>query len=104
MKDYHNSRPRGKTRDAMQQPVAATAKRPGWQRHGWQRHGWRLIAIWGILFIAYSDSFQAGLVLDNAAIIGQDPRIRQATAQNALSILEGGYRYNNPDVGLYRPM
>ncbi len=44
-------------------PVAATAKRPGWQRHGW-----RLIPIWAVLLIAYSRSFQAGLVLDNASI------------------------------------
>ncbi len=43
-------------------------------------------------------------MLDNAYIIGEDPRIRQATAQNVFSILEGGYRYNNPDVGLYRPL
>ncbi len=74
------------------------------RKHGWQKHGWRLFAIWGLLFIAYSDSFRAGLVLDNASIIARDPRIRQVTAQNVLSILEVGYRYNNPDVGLYRPL
>ncbi len=77
----------------------AAARRPGWQRHGW-----RLLAIWGLLAIAYSNSFQSGLVLDNAAIIARDPRIRQATAQNVLSILDGGYRYNNPNAGLYRPL
>ena len=42
--------------------------------------------------------------MDNAAIIGQDPRIRSATAQNLAAILDGGYRYNNPNVGLYRPL
>ncbi len=77
----------------------AAARRPGWQRHGW-----RLLAIWGLLAIAYSNSFQSGLVLDNAAIIARDPRIRQATAQNVLSILDGGYRYNKPNAGLYRPL
>ncbi len=86
-------RPEGKI------PVAASAK-----RRGWQSHGWRLLAIWGLVLIAYSNSFQSGLVLDNTSIIGQDPRIRQATTQNVLSILEGGYRYNNPNVGLYRPL
>ncbi len=80
-------------------PVAAAARRPRWKSHGW-----RLLAIWGLLAIAYSNSFQSGLVLDNASIIGQDPRIRQATAQNIVSILEGGYRYNNTNVGLYRPL
>ncbi len=78
---------------------AAAAKRPAWQSHGW-----RLLAIWGLLLIAYSNSFQSGLVLDNASIIGQDPRIRQASARNISSILEGGYRYSNPNVGLYRPL
>jgi protein O-mannosyl-transferase len=92
-------RKRAEARPEGKKPVATLAKRPGWQRHGC-----RLLAIWGLLLIAYSDSFQAGLVLDNAYIIGQDPRIRQATAQNVFSILEGGYRYNNPDVGLYRPL
>ncbi len=79
-------------------PVAAM-KRPRWQSHGW-----RLLAIWGLLLIGYSNSFESGLVLDNAAIIGQDPRIRSATAQNLAAILDGGYRYNNPNVGLYRPL
>jgi hypothetical protein len=41
----------------------------------------------GLLLIAYSNSFQAGLVFDNASVIGQDPRIRRATLQNIASIL-----------------
>lgn len=86
-------------RPAGNQPIGAAARRPGWLSHGW-----RVLSIWGLLLIAYSNSFQAGLVLDNASIIGQDPRIRRATAQNVSAILEGGYRYNNPDVGLYRPL
>jgi tetratricopeptide (TPR) repeat protein len=83
----------------VKKPVPAAAKRPAWQRHVW-----RLAAIWGLVLIAYSDSFPSGLVLDNAAIIGQDPRTREASGRNFVSILEGGYRYNNPDVGLYRPL
>ncbi len=86
-------------RQEANQPAAAAPKRPGWAGRGWP-----LLAIWGLVLAAYSNSFQSGLVLDNASLIGQDPRIRQANAQNVESILEGGYRYRNPDVGLYRPL
>jgi protein O-mannosyl-transferase len=78
--------------------LVATAARQG------PRHGWRLLLIWGLLLIAYSNSFQSGLVFDNSSIIGRDPRIRQATSQNIQAILAGGYRYNNPTDGLYRPL
>ncbi|MGA3240583.1 MAG: tetratricopeptide repeat protein [Bryobacteraceae bacterium] len=69
-----------------------------------RRHGWRLLSIWVLLLIAYSNSFQAGLVFDNSSVIGQDPRIRQATPQNIASILTGGYRYSTNTAGLYRPL
>ena len=71
------------------------------------RHAWRLLAIWGLVFVAYSNSFQAALVFDNASVIGEDPRIREATPQNIQSILTGKYWYGaNPraaNAGLYRP-
>ncbi len=54
--------------------------------------------------IAYSSSFQAGLVFDSSAVIGQDPRIRQATPANIGSILTGGYLYGSSIAGLYRPL
>ena len=74
----------------------------GGLRQGW-RHGWRLLAIWALLMIAYANSFHTGLVFDNASIIGRDPRIRVATAENIASILTGGYRYASTTAGLYRP-
>lgn len=64
----------------------------------------RLLALFGLLAIAYSNSFLDGFVLDDTAIVAHDPRIRQATAPNVASILSGGYRYSNPTVGLYRPL
>jgi tetratricopeptide (TPR) repeat protein len=54
--------------------------------------------------IAYSNSFQAGLVFDSSSVIGQDPRIRQATPANVASILTGGYLYGSTIAGLYRPL
>jgi tetratricopeptide (TPR) repeat protein len=70
----------------------------------WRRHGWRLLVIWSLLLIAYSNSFQAGLVFDSSSVIGQDPRIRQATPANVASILTGGYLYGSTIAGLYRPL
>jgi tetratricopeptide (TPR) repeat protein len=73
----------------------------------WRRHGWRLLAILGLVFVAYSNSFQAALVFDNASTIGEDPRIQEATPENIKSILRGGYWYGNgpraATSGLYRP-
>jgi len=92
-------RSRPETRPATVEPVATEDR-----RRTWRRHGWRLLAIWGLVLIAYSNASQAGLVFDNSAIIGRDPRIRQATAQNIGAIVDGGYRYTNPNDGLYRPL
>ena len=74
------------------------------RRRRWRRHAWRLLAIWGLVLIAYSNSLQSGLVFDNSSVIGRDPRIRQATSQNIEAILTGGYRFTNPTDGLYRPL
>uniref|UniRef100_Q01RN0 Tetratricopeptide TPR_2 repeat protein n=1 Tax=Solibacter usitatus (strain Ellin6076) TaxID=234267 RepID=Q01RN0_SOLUE len=68
----------------------------------WWRH-WRLLAICSLVLAAYSNSFQGALVFDNASVIGQDPRIRQATHESIESILTGGYAYVNAATGLYRP-
>jgi len=67
------------------------------------RHGWRLLAIWSLGLLAYSNSFQAALVFDNASVIGQDPRIRAAMRENIWSILTERYWYVNANAGLYRP-
>jgi tetratricopeptide (TPR) repeat protein len=52
----------------------------------------------------YSNSFDAGLVFDNAAIIGQDPRIRAATPQSIDLIFKTEYWYPSNASGLYRPL
>lgn len=96
-------RSREASRPSAKQP-AEDAKRRGFEEHDWRRHGWRLLSIWGLLLIAYSNSFQAGLVFDNSPVIAQDPRIRQATPRNIGSILAGGYRDSTKDAGLYRPL
>ncbi len=65
---------------------------------------WRLLAIWGLVLIAYSNSFHGAPVFDSASVIGLDPRIRQATSENIEAILIGRYWYVHPTAGLYRPL
>jgi tetratricopeptide (TPR) repeat protein len=68
------------------------------------RHGWRLLALWILVFAAYSNSFSAGLIFDSNPVIEQDPRIREVTSHNIQSILTGPYWYVNATAGLYRPV
>ncbi len=87
------------SRPAVKQAAAAEEN-----RRTRRRHAWRLLAICGLILLAYSNSFQSALVFDNASIIGRDPRIREATAHNINAILHEGYRYTNAGDGLYRPL
>ena len=93
---------RRRRREATQ-PVATQGLRARGSDRIW-RHGWRLLALWVLVFAAYSNSFQAGLLFDSAGVLEQDPRIREATPQNVRSILTGRYWYVNATAGLYRPV
>ena len=84
-------------------PSAATGSTTKGTGPAWRRHLWRLLPIWGLVLVAYSNSFQGALVFDSAPVIAQDPRIRQATPENIESILTGGYWHIHPTAGLYRP-
>jgi len=74
----------------------------------WRRHGWRLLALGGLILVAYSNSFQAALVFDNASVIGEDPRIRGAAPENIEAILKGRYWYGDSGRAAttpwYRPL
>ena len=54
--------------------------------------------------LAYSNSFRAGLVYDNHLIVTQDPRVRQASAENVGLIFSKDYWYKNSVSSLYRPV
>ena len=84
-------------------PAATSGSLAGGKGRLWRRHGWPLLAIWGLVLVAYCNSFQGTLVFDSAAVIELDPRIQQVTLENIESILTGGYRYVSPTAGLYRP-
>ncbi len=70
----------------------------------WQRYIFQIAALWVLVFAVYSNSFDSGLVFDNAAIIGQDRRIRAATPASIDLIFQTEYWYPNSTSGLYRPL
>src|SRR5579863_9531199 len=53
---------------------------------------------------AYSNSFSAGFVFDAKPILMQDPRIRQASAENIGLIFQHTYWWPTGEAGLYRPL
>ncbi len=69
-----------------------------------RRHGVRILALWFLALLAYSNSFAGGLVFDNAPIVGRDPRIREVTADNLRLIFTQGYWYGRDAANLYRPL
>ena len=85
--------------EAVRPPVAAPAARP----FRWP-HVWRILALWALVGVAYSDSWRAGLIFDNAFVIGNDARVHVASLHNAGEILTGDYWYTRPTSGLYRPL
>jgi tetratricopeptide (TPR) repeat protein len=63
-----------------------------------------MAALWALVLAAYSNSFQAGLVFDNAPGISRDARIQTATPHNLRLILTGEYWNGHAATGLYRPL
>jgi tetratricopeptide (TPR) repeat protein len=93
---------RRRPRDASQ-PVAAQGFVAGESARTLPRRRWWLLAILGLVFVAYSSSFHGALIFDNSGVVAEDPRIREATLQNIKSILHGGYWPAGKAAGLYRP-
>jgi hypothetical protein len=69
---------------------------------------WRRVipfaALWMLALAAYSNSFQAGLIYDNAPIVGKDVRLRAVSGENLRLILTDEYWYPRTGNGLYRPL
>ena len=61
---------RQKPRDAFR-PIAGHAPAAEERRTAWRRHGWWLLAIWTLIWIAYSNSFQGTLVFELGAYVGE---------------------------------
>jgi tetratricopeptide (TPR) repeat protein len=88
-----NSRPSGK-------PAPAVGVRAG------PRFQTLLIGLvlCALTLLAYSNSFRAGIVLDNKALLLQDPRIHAATSENLSLIFEHTYWWPRGESGIYRPL
>ena len=56
-----------------------------------------------LTFLAFSNSFSAGFVLDNKGLLLHDPRIRKLTGENIRLILQHTYWWPTGEYGLYRP-
>ena len=67
-------------------------------------HVWRILGLWALALAAYSNSFRAGMTLDNATIILQDTRIQAATLSNVRLIFSQEYWYGNATTNLFRPL
>ena len=93
MKD---SRKRGSAREDKR-PTPKNSKTPYDRRH------WLALAVLCVVtWLAYANSFGSGFVLDNRGILLQDPRIREATAENFRLIFQHTYWWPYGESGLYR--
>jgi tetratricopeptide (TPR) repeat protein len=69
-----------------------------------RRHHWIVAAaLLALTLAAYSNSFQAGFVLDNKGLILLDPRVHAATEQNLSNIFTRTYWWPTGEAGIYRP-
>ncbi|HTX64600.1 MAG TPA: hypothetical protein VMD31_02435 [Opitutaceae bacterium] len=70
----------------------------------WRTLVWLGLALGLVTLLAYSNSFNAGLVLDNKVVITQDPRLRAWTDQNLRLIFSQNYWWPYAASDLYRPL
>jgi protein O-mannosyl-transferase len=66
------------------------------------RYALAALALCALSLLAYSNSFEGGLVLDNKVLL-LDPRIRDATPENIALIFQHTYWWPTGEAGLYRP-
>ena len=85
-------------------PTVAQESRLNPPPQPWRQHVWRVLLVWLIVLTAYSNSFHAGLVFDNAKLILEDARVHQATWGNLRLLVEGQYWPHISTSGLYRPL
>ena len=85
---------------ARQRDPAVTRVTRGFE---WQPHARRILAVWALALVCYSNSFQAGMVADDVPVIQGDARVRAATAGNIRLAFTEEYWYGSKTTGLYRP-
>ena len=89
-----------KKRLAAQPETAPAVPASSWRT----RHFLAAAILCGAVLAAFSNSFSAGFVFDSKPILLQDPRIRQASAENLALIFQHTYWWPFGEAGLYRPV
>src|SRR5262245_30124544 len=83
----------------------AKALAPLWDQGGSQTRLWLAgAALCGLTWLAYSNSFAGGMVLDNKVLLLEDPRVRAVTRENINLIFEKSYWWPFIESALYRPV
>ena len=72
--------------------------------HSQRRYWFGALALLVLTLLAFSNSFSAGLVLDNQLLITGDPRIQEASAHNVSQIFQHTFWWPNGEAGIYRPL
>jgi tetratricopeptide (TPR) repeat protein len=85
---------------AKKKPVAAAPVKPAIQPQHYWLAGLALVVL---TLLAFSNSFNISLTLDNQVLIAGDPRIRQWSGQNLGQILQHTFWWPNGEAGIYRP-
>jgi len=57
-----------------------------------------------LTLLAFSNSFSAGLALDNQLLITGDPRIQEVSGHNISQIFQHTFWWPNGEAGIYRPL
>jgi protein O-mannosyl-transferase len=97
---------RKKSSKSAARPIASTLApngKPTRSVNDALQHGAVAIALFLLLLLTWSNSFDDGFALDNKFFILLDPRVHQVTWANIALILNRGY-WNTYNAGLYRPL
>jgi len=92
--------PRGKRRRAEKK---ADVVAPSFTLDSRNRGILAAVALCGLSFIAYANSFGVGFLLDNSFIIVHSPHVHEATLNNVGLIFQHSYWWPRFEAGLYRP-
>ena len=87
---------------ALPGPLKPATEIGGNKPHG--RYWFARLALLVLTLLAFSNSFSAGLALDNQLLITGDPRIQEATAHNVRQIFQHTFWWPNGEAGIYRPL
>jgi protein O-mannosyl-transferase len=89
---------------AEKQRLPAQAQAQAGRAFEWRPHAWRILAVWALALVCYSNSFHTAMVGDDVPVIEGDARVHAATAENFRLAFTAEYWYASKTTGLYRPL